>query len=105
MVSQFSQNEADIIRTCGYIKDDQYIASVFGVSISKVRRLREKVPKQKRVQRKIMRHLLEASEPVDFKNNERIHVRMMQEGSKRLLDSLMNFFKERERKMRNAAKS
>jgi hypothetical protein len=41
--------------------------------------------------------------PVDFKNSERANQMMMEQGSQRLLESMMQFFKERERKI-NAAK-
>ena len=101
MSSHYFQTESDIIRTCGYIKDDKYIASIYGVSVNKVREMREKVHHSKRSENRAFR---EISEPVDSKNNERCYQRMMAEGSKRLLDSLMCFFNERERNLRNASK-
>ena len=102
MSSSYFQTESDIIRTCSYIKDDRYIASVYGVSVHRVRRLRERVHHSKRSENRAFR---ETAEPVDFKNSERFHQQMMEQGSEMLLNSLMNFFKERERKMRNASKS
>ena len=101
MSSPYSQAESDIIRTCSYIKDDRYIASIYGISIHKVRRLREKVRHSKRSENRAFR---ETAEPVDFKNSERFHQQMMEQGSEMLLNSLMNFFKERERNLRNASK-
>lgn len=101
MSSPYSQAESDIIRTCSYIKDDRYIASIYGISIHKVRRLREKVRHSKRSENRAFK---EAAEPVDFKNSERCHQQMMEEGSKRLLNNLICFFKERERNLRNASK-
>lgn len=100
MSSAYFQVESDIVRTCGYIKDDQYIASVYGVSVHKVHRLREKVPQNKRAENRAFR---QQAEPVDFKNSERANQMMMEQGSQRLLESMMQFFKERERKI-NAAK-
>ena len=102
MSGPYFQTESDIIRTCSYIKDDRYIASIYGVSIHKVRHLREKVHHSKRSENRAFK---ETAEPVDFKNSDRCHQKMMEQGSEMLLNSLMNFFKERERKMRNASKS
>lgn len=101
MSSSYFQTESDIIRTCSYIKDDSYIASVYGVSVHRVRRLREKVHHSKRSENRTFR---QTAEPVDFKNSERFHQQMMEQGSEMLLNSLMNFFKERERNLRNASK-
>lgn len=101
MSSAYHQSEQDIVRTCGYIKDDRYIASVYGVSVHKVRRLREKVPQNKRAENRAFR---QQAEPVDFKNSERANQMMMEQGYQRLLESLMQFFKQRERNMRHASK-
>lgn len=101
MSGPYFQTESDIIRTCSYIKDDSYIASIYGVSIHKVRRLREKVHHSKRSENRAFK---ETAEPVDFKNSERCHQQMMEDGSMRLLDALLKFFKERERNLRNASK-
>ena len=96
-----NQIEQDIIRTCGYIKDDQYIASIYGVKVHKVRRLREKVPQSKRAEN---RDFCQKAEPIDFNDSERANQQMMEQGSYMLLNSLMQFFKERERSMRHASK-
>ena len=102
MITMSHQNEQDVIRTCGYIKDDQYIASVYGISIQKVRRLREKVPKKK------LREVIafqQNAEPINLKESDRWNQNMMEQGSQKLLDALIEFFKERERKLRHAPKS
>lgn len=102
MSGPYFQTESDIIRTCSYIQDDSYIASVYGVSIDRVRRLREKVHHSKRSENRAFR---EPAEPVDFKNSERAYHQMMEQGSEMLLNSLMQFFYERERTMHNASQS
>ena len=101
MSGSYFQTESDIIRTCSYIKDDSYIASAYGVSIHRVRRLREKVHHSKRLENRAFR---EPAEPVDFKNSERANQQMMEQGSEMLLNSLIQFFDERERNLRNASK-
>lgn len=101
MSSAYFDTERDIIRTCGYIKDDKYIASVYGVSVHKVRRLREKVPQNKRAENRAFR---QQAEPVNIKDCDRTHRSMMEHGSTAMLNSLMRFFAERERNLRHASK-
>lgn len=101
MSNSYFSVESDIVRTCGYIKDDKYIASVFGVPLSQVRRLRQKVPKYKRFQNK----MIADTEPMDLRNSQLAYEQMMEMGSQQLLNSLVSFFNERERKMRYASKS
>lgn len=102
MSSPYFQTEQDIIRTCGYIKDDQYIASVYGVSVWRVKRLREKVPQNKRAENRAYHH---QGEPVDYKNSERAYHQMMEIGSRSLLEKLLKFFDERRKRMNDATKS
>lgn len=98
MSSRFSQNESDIIRTCGYISDDKYIASVFGVSIYKVQRLRQKV--------KVKKNNTGESSPSSYtKLSDQEHRTMMERGSYRLLKSLIQFFNEREERISKGSKA
>lgn len=102
MTSPYYQTEQDIIRTCGYITDDSYIASIFGVSIHKVKRLREKRPKSTRIENRSYKN---TGSHINSNDSEINHVKMMELGSKNLLNAIMTLLYEREKRIRNAAKS
>lgn len=102
MTAVYAQNEYEIVRACGYIKDDKYLAWYYGLPVHKIEKIRAKALARKG-NRTENRAFKEVSEASDF-NRERYHKKMMEQGSKRLLESLLVFFSEREKSLRHAPK-
>ena len=95
MVSPFCSNEREIMRVCGYIKDDRYIADYYGIPVSRVRFLRARVERPRRQEdRAFSNH----GEPIDVRRAEDEHTSHMERGSQKLLQAIMNLLQEREKK-------
>jgi hypothetical protein len=87
--------DAEIARTTGYIKDDKYIASVYGTNIRRVKRLREQRIEQDSKSK-------DNSKPVDrlpysASVNDEMHETSMERGSSRLRDKLLAYLRDRNR--------
>ena len=103
MTVVYAQNEYEMIRACGYIKDDKYLSSYYGVPLQKIERMREKANARNK-NRFENRAYKETGEVIDFRGYDAKNASMMAKGSRMLLESLVTFFNDRERKLRHAAK-
>ena len=89
------QTDQDIIRAIGYITDDKYIASYFGVDVKRVNQLRKEVGTHKaRVAQAIF--VSQKSAPTGMNSDsERRWNANAKEGSAELLVALNKFFEKR----------
>jgi hypothetical protein len=89
------QTDQDIIRAIGYITDDKYIASYFGVDVKRVNQLRKEVGTHKaRVAQAIF--VSQKSAPTGMNSDsERRWNANAKEGSAELLAALNKFFEKR----------
>jgi hypothetical protein len=89
------QTDQDIIRAIGYITDDKYIASYFGVDVKRVNQLRKEVGTHKaRVAQAIF--VSQKSAPTGMNSDsERKWNKNAREGSAQLLAALNKFFEKR----------
>jgi hypothetical protein len=91
------QTDQDIIRAIGYITDDKYIASYFGVEVRRVNQLRKDVNNHKTKEAKAI-YLSQKSAPTGMNSDsERRWNANAREGSAALRDALLKFFEKRQR--------
>ena len=91
------QTDQDIIRAIGYITDDKYIASYFGVEVRRVNQLRKDVSNHKTKEAKAI-YLSQKSAPTGMNSDsERRWNANAKEGSAALRDALLKFFEKRQR--------
>ena len=98
------QLDQDIIRACGYITDNKFIASYFGVEIKRVIKLRVEVDK---VNTKTKQASAKPSKVASINWNsdaERKAIRDAKQGSAALLKALNKFFVNRQRRLELEAK-
>lgn len=89
------QTDQDIIRTIGYITDDKFIASYYGVDVRRVNQLRKDVGNHKAKEAKAI-YLSQKSAPTGMSSDsERRWNANAKEGSKALLEALNKFFEKR----------
>ena len=89
------QTDQDIIRAIGYITDDKYIASYFGVDVKRVNQLRKDVRNHKTKEATAI-YLSQKSAPTGMNSDsERRWNANAKEGSKALLEALNKFFEKR----------
>lgn len=97
MASPMHHADYEIMRACGYIKDDRYLASIFGVTIHRVRRMREKYMEEEEHAGRAMRayNRLSYTDPsVSYDK----YVADMEAGSYKLLSAIHRLLVERERR-------
>ena len=88
-------NDQDIIRTIGYITDDKFIASYYGVNVRRVIDLRKKTDNHKEKVEKAI-YISQKSAPTGMSSDsERRWSADAKEGSKALRDALFKFFEKR----------
>lgn len=98
--------DQDIIRAIGYITDDKYIATYFGVDVRRVNRLRKEVSTRKaKVETVRQVKLSENAKPTSQysgmnSDSERKWNANAKEGSAQLLKALLKFFANRERRLK-----
>lgn len=89
------QSDQDIIRTIGYITDDKFIASYYGVDVRRVTALRDKVDNHKEKVAKAI-YVSQKSAPTGMNSDsERKWNANAKEGSAALRDALLKFFEKR----------
>jgi hypothetical protein len=89
------QTDQDIIRAIGYITDDKYIASYFGVDVRRVNQLRKDVRNHKTKEAKAI-YISQKSAPTGMNSDsERRWNANAREGSAALRDALFKFFEKR----------
>jgi hypothetical protein len=87
------QTDQDIIRACGYITDNKFIASYFGVEVKRVAQLRVEVDKHKTKQTPTETPKVSS---VHWNNDaERKAIKDAKQGSAALLKALEKFFEKR----------
>jgi len=95
------QTDQDIIRAIGYITDDKYIASYFGVDVKRVNNLRAQVTRGKvKVEAVQQEKLSENAKPTSYSSgmnsdSERKWNANAKIGSAALLAALNKFFEKR----------
>ena len=95
------QTDQDIIRAIGYITDDKYIASYYGVDVRRVHQLRAQVTKNKaKVEPMQQVKLSENAKPTPYSSgmnsdSERKWNANAKAGSAALRDALFKFFEKR----------
>lgn len=104
-----------ILHTCTYITDDRYIASYHGVSLERVKQVRDKMGKRVQPNRgaKNIPGLNKGPSSKSIANNtplgttseERLFRANAKEGSADLLKALLAFFNNREKQLRIAARA
>ena len=92
-MTSFTFTDAEILRVTGYIKDNKYIASIYGVSIHKVKRLREQ--QSERADKSIDRRNLVEHASYDSSAYDEMHISNMERGSSRLRDGILAYFYDR----------
>lgn len=96
-MTSFCFSDGELERTISYIKDDKYIASLYGCSIHRIRRLRQKLNQQ---EDKRAEAAAQKDNTVYFWAEGDARYRAdMQRGSNLLYKSLITFFREREKMM------
>ena len=90
----YGASDSEIRRVCKYISDDKYIASLFGVTVWRVARVRKQLDKLK-PEYSEGRNLVDLT-PFSSGDNEMVHRKKMEEGSNRLREALMSFLYERQ---------
>lgn len=100
------QTDQDIIRAIGYITDDRYIASYYGVDVRRVIQLRDQVGKGKakleavqQVKQSENGRPLATSSGLNSDSERKWNANAKQ-GSAALLKALNKFFENRERRLR-----
>lgn len=89
------QSDQDIIRTIGYITDNKFIASYYGVDVRRVAALRDRVDNHKEKVAKAI-YLSQKSAPTGMSSDsERKWNADAREGSAALLAALNKFFEKR----------
>ena len=89
------QSDQDIIRTIGYITDDKFIASYYGVDVRRVTALRDKVDNHKEKVAKAI-YVSQKSAPTGMNSDsERKWNADARKGSADLLAALNKFFEKR----------
>ena len=107
-----SGTDQDIIRAIGYITDMRYIASYYGVDVKRVIALRDKIKigAEKKVEavRPEVEHATTAKPNVNSaglnSDSERKWNANAKKGSAQLRDALLEFFANRERRLREQGK-
>ena len=97
-MSTFGSSDREIANATVYIKDDKYIASIYGVQPYRVARLRKERAKKNGA----LIGLPKGSDPKNSNvgsDSELLHRNSMEEGSARLLDALLTYLRERERRV------
>jgi hypothetical protein len=95
------QTDQDIIRAIGYITDDKYIASYFGVDVKRVNYLRAQVSRSKPNIAVVQQEKLsENAKPTSYSSgmnsdSERKWNANAKIGSAALLEALLKFFEKR----------
>ena len=95
------QTDQDIIRAIGYITDDKYIASYFGVDVKRVNYLRAQVSRSKpNIAAVQQEKLSENAKPTSYSSgmnsdSERKWNANAKQGSAALRDALFKFFEKR----------
>lgn len=90
-----SGTDQEIIRTIGYITDDKFIASYYGVDVRRVTTLRGKVDNHKEKVAKAI-YLSQKTAPTGMNSDsERKWNANAKEGSAALRDALLKFFEKR----------
>ena len=90
-----SGTDQEIIRTIGYITDDKFIASYYGVDVRRVTTLRDKVDNHKEKVAKAI-YLSQKTAPTGMNSDsERKWNANAKEGSAALRDALLKFFEKR----------
>jgi hypothetical protein len=90
-----SGTDQEIIRTIGYITDDKFIASYYGVDVRRVTALRGKVDNHKEKVAKAI-YLSQKTAPTGMNSDsERKWNANAKEGSAALRDALLKFFEKR----------
>ena len=90
-----SGTDQDIIRTIGYITDDKFIASYYGVDVRRVADLRDKVDNHKAKVAKAI-YVSQKSAPTGMNSDsERKWNADARKGSAQLLAALNKFFEKR----------
>lgn len=90
-----SGTDQEIIRTIGYITDDKFIASYYGVDVRRVIALRDKVDNHKEKVAKAI-YVSEKTAPSGMNSDsERRWNANAREGSSALRDALFKFFEKR----------
>jgi len=89
------QSDQDIIRTIGYITDDKFIASYYGVDVRRVIALRKQVSEHKEKVAKAI-YVSQKSAPTGMNSDsERKWNADARKGSAALRDALLEFFEKR----------
>ena len=102
-----SGTDQEIINTIGYITDDRYIASYYGVDVRRVNQLRSKVEKPKEDKAEAVLPEVEHATTAKPKkssaglnsDSERKWNKNAKEGSAQLLKALLKFFANREHRI------
>ena len=95
------QTDQDIIRAIGYITDDKYIASYYGVDVRRVNQLRAQVSKSSpKIEAVQQDKLSENAKPTSYSSGmnsdtERKWNANAKQGSAALRDALFKFFEKR----------
>jgi len=102
------RTDQEIINTIGYITDDRYIASYYGVDVRRVNQLRSKIKKPK--EDEVKAELPEVEHATTAKpkahstglnsDSERKWNANAKAGSAALLKALLKFFENRERRLK-----
>jgi hypothetical protein len=92
-MTAFAFTDTEIAKVTGYIKDDNYIASLYGVSVHRVRRLRHK--RAQEVVNSMDRRNLANHLPYSSSERDDMHITDMQRGSNRLREKLLAYLHER----------
>lgn len=93
-MSAFMFSDKEISNTTSYIKDDSYVASVYGVTRYRVARLRKEREEAKAAAKAAK--AADNSRSNGWTDSETAHRKKMQEGSAQLLEALLNYLHERD---------
>lgn len=87
-------SDSEIGRTSRYMKDDKYIASIYGVSVERVKRARAKEIERNKHKDKPFDGKIHI-EPLSFTKDEE-HAKRMERGSTMLRDAVLTLILTRE---------
>ena len=96
MTVVYAQNEYEMIRACGYIKDNKYLASYYGVPLHKIEKMREKAD-AKNKSRFENRAYNKTGETIDMRAYDADNASMMARGSRKLLEEIHIYLMHREK--------
>lgn len=82
-----SATDEEIMRTCGYISDDRYLASLFGVKTTYIADMRRKIKNEAAGQEKRAKRA-KRNPPISTDNYERTARASAAQGSAALLDAI-----------------